>query len=489
MGFLSEEDKKIITYSNNPVAFIKDILGLEVQWFHKEWIELFEHNDNVALLAPRGHGKSTIVASYILWCILRDPTVRILQVTINQDKANEMMSFIQSNLVGNQKILDIWGEQRNPNEWSKSTIRVINRGGHGTAHKEPTFQVLGVTSSMVGSHYDMIILDDITDAKNSRTEYRRRELVDWYNRTLLPMRDDSKNFVTKIISIGTKWHEDDIHAYFQKLDAYKTRTYKAIIYDPSEKEIDEGKKPQVLWPDKYSYQKLMDIKAQAGTVGFAMQYQNEVISAEDAPIKWEWIERAQRGFTTLEPPYQVYMGVDFASRGEDSDYFSISIIAIKDGCVYLMDGYRGKLLMNEQFNMIKEYEERWWPIKIGIDSAAQQKMITEQLEFDNPSLPIIPIKSSFVNDKMSRVMRLSVLFETNRIFMKPDLTAYADELSMFPRGSHDDTIDSLGYALQAAKFEEDKKHIDWGRMPNLIHTKPSTGPHVTKRKSYNVIKV
>ena len=484
MEFLSDEDKKILKYSNDPIAFIKDILGMEVKWFHKEWIELFENNNFVALLAPRGHGKSTIVGSYILWRILRDPQIRILQVTINQDKANEIMSFIQNNLTDNDRIKELWGEQKNPSDWSKSSIRVINRSGHGPMHKEPTLQVLGVTSSMVGGHYDLVILDDITDQKNSRTEYRRQDLVKWYNMTLLPMLEPEG----KIISIGTKWHEMDIHEYFRKQSQYKTRLYRAIIYEPNEDEIKEGKKPQVLWPERFNYDKLMQIKEQAGTVGFYMQYQNEVVSDEDAIIKWEWIERSREGFISLEPPYQIFMGVDLASKGEETDYFSISILAIKDGMVYLMDGYRGKLLMNQQFDKIKEYDYKWSPYRIGIDAAAQQKMIIEQLEVDNPTLPIIPIKSSIVNDKMSRVQRLSVLFETNRIFLKPDLVTYADELTMFPRGAHDDTIDSLSYALQAAKFEEDK-HINWNVVQKHVYKRESHSSPSTIRNKYNVYKV
>ena len=48
-----------LKYSIDPVAFIEDIIGpnsrppfFKSTWFHKEWIDLFENNKYVALLAP-----------------------------------------------------------------------------------------------------------------------------------------------------------------------------------------------------------------------------------------------------------------------------------------------------------------------------------------------------------------------------------------------------------------------------------------------------
>jgi len=485
MQVLSENEKKMLLYSTNCEEFIKDILGLDVKWFHREWLELFEKHTHIALLAPRGHGKSILVGAYILWRILRNSLVRVLIVTINQDKANEMMGFIQNHLMTNEKLKEIWGDLKDPINWSKTSITVRNISGKVKTHREPTLDVVGVTASMVGGHYDLIILDDITDQKNSRTPGRREDLVRWYNMTLTPMLEPEG----KMISIGTKWHEIDIHNTFLKDSTFKSRTYDAIRFEPNEEQLKKGQKPQVLWPERWSYEKLMKIKSQIGSVAFSMQYRNQIVSAEDAIIQWEWLERARNGFRYIEPPYKVYMGVDLASKGTETDFFSLSVIAIKDGFVYLMDGYRGDLSMKNQFKIILEYDRKWRPSKIGVDSAAIQKAITDQLIEDNPTLPIVPIKPSIVNDRMSRVQRLSVLFETNRIFLKPDLVIYADEISMFPRGAHDDTIDSLSFAIQASNIEEESG-LDWERMPNLITSRSSknVGKKISSKK-YNVIKV
>ena len=71
-------DLEILKYTIDSKAFIEDILNLEVKDFHNEWINSFESHNFVSLLAPRGHGKTTIVGSYIIWRIIKNPDIRIL---------------------------------------------------------------------------------------------------------------------------------------------------------------------------------------------------------------------------------------------------------------------------------------------------------------------------------------------------------------------------------------------------------------------------
>jgi len=463
--------KKYLKYSTNVELFLTQILHLECQSFHREWLRLFENNNFISLLAPRGHGKTTIVAGYILWKIVTNPDIRILIVTINQDKANEMMTFVQSNLANNDDLIELYGQQKGYSEWSRDTLRVYKAS---PTHKEPTLKVLGVTSSMIGGHYDLIILDDVTDQKNSRTEMRRRDLVDWFNKTLMPMLEPEG----KIISIGTKWHQADIHSYFQKLSNYSCKTYKAIIEEPSE----QNKEGKVLWPSRWSFEKLNEIRKTYGNTTFMMQYQNEYISDEMSPIKYDWVQNAIDRYTSPQLPFKTYIGIDLASSGEENDYFALTVVAVKDNFIYVIDGYRDHITLSKQIDIILNYYKKWNPIKIGIEQAAQQKMIIEDIVEKQPTLPIIPIKSSAASGKMERVQRLSVFFETGRIVLNPSLVQWIDELISFPKGANDDTVDSVAFAIQSS-LEEDEKHINWSVVPSLVYTKKE------KERKYDITKV
>jgi predicted phage terminase large subunit-like protein len=160
---------------------------------------------------------------------------------------------------------------------------------------------------------------------------------------------------------------------------------------------------------------------------------------------------------------------------------------VDQGKVYVLDGIKTKASLFKQFELIKSFDAKWKPMKIGVEQAAQQKIIVDQFT-ESSLLPIIPIKSSIVNDRMSRVQRLSVLFETGRILINPKLSEWADELISFPRGANDDTIDSLSFAIQSSQLEEEEQKIDWSIVPSMIKTK---NVDMSKRSSdqYRVTKI
>jgi len=482
--------KDKIRYSEDFEAFSTEIIGLKCKPFHKEWVNSFEKNRFNLLLAPRGHSKSYTVATYILWNIVKNPDIRILIVTINQDMANSTMSLIQNNLVQNTKLIDIFGEQKSNIEWSRDTLRVKK----ASPKKDPTLKVVGVTGGIVGGHYDIIILDDITDKENSRTETRRRTLEKQLDSEIMPMLENEP--YGKLIVIGTIWNQADIYSYISKKPGYKYNKYRALLYEPEElykfvtelnwhgldvdeakniikdyiKTLPDDKEPKVLWDWKVPYEELARIRKADGNVSFMMQYQNEFISDMDAPIKYDWIQSALSNYKVPERPYQTFMGVDLASKGEDSDYFTIVVIAIKDGLVYIIDGVRTKQLsMFGQFELIRDLDKKWNPSKIGVEQAAQGKIIVDQF-MEMGTLPIIPIKSSIVNDKMSRIQRLSVLFETGRIFISGDekFAPLIDELLSYPRGANEDFADGLSFAVIASQeFEDEGSKINWEEVASM----------------------
>ena len=499
--YLNELDYRqleVLKYSNDPVLFMTDILGLDCEDFHQEWLKAFENNKFMVLLAPRGHGKTTAVGSYITWRIARDRRVKILIVTINQAKANNMMTFVQECLTSNQKIIDLFGTFRGGMEWSRDSIRV-KLHDTGIPSKEPTLEVIGRGSRIVSSHYDLIILDDVTDDDACRTEMRRRELEDWYRGPLVG------TFMghTKLINIGTRWHEDDFHSFLMRTSGYKVLTYKALL---NQEEYDEGKEDaKVLWPkhlpwdDKMRKEINKDLECEGkpllpedaltlqfirkhqGELFFQMQYQNNIISSGISKFKSHWIDSAIGKFNKLDGILPLglkrYIGVDLGGEDETSDWGVSTVIGIDEsGDIFILDSIRSHGTLNWQTDIMKSLDDKYHAARIGMDAAAQQKSITSAAMRDNPNMPILPIKSTRIEDKDTRIERLAVLFETNRVHLNPELKHLIDELRLYPRAKHDDCIDSVTFALEAAKTGG---HIEWNRVADLI----------TARRTYHVTKI
>jgi phage terminase large subunit-like protein len=133
--------------------------------------------------------------------------------------------------------------------------------------------------------------------------------------------------------------------------------------------------------------------------------------------------------------------------------------------------------MSHQLEIIQSLQKKWSARCIGIESNATQRIITDEWQ-DTTNLPIKPIKSSWINDKWSRAQKLSVLLETNRITINPELDFLADELISFPRGVHEDSLDSLSFAIQASG--EDEEQVDWDKVVNVVTARKRRLPYVTK---------
>lgn len=463
-----EKDLLPFYYLTNYESFLTDILGLDIEWFHKEWIELFEKPNNTLLLAPRSHGKSTVVAGYVIWRIIQDPSIRVLIVTLNQDLADDIMNMAKVTFEENEDIKELFGNMKGDGTWSQSAIQVKSRGKIGIAHREKTLRVVGVNGSIVGSHYNLIILDDIIDDRNSKTQHKRNEILQWYRKSLKPMLMKGG----KIISIGTRWNADDIYSKFLTYSSYQSKVYTAVLEWPS----DDDDKGDMLWADQFDWSDADEYINENGRTAFEMQYQNKIVQTGESPIREDWVIEAKSKWDTLIesgnefPKLEKYMGVDLASKGNDADYFSITVIGRdKNKNIYVLDQYRGHKSMGEQLELIQSYNIKWNPITVAIESNATQLIITDEWK-DTTNLPIMQIKSSWINNKWDRAQRLSVFFETGRVYLNPTYTNLVDELIEFPRGKYDDCLDSFSFAVQASEENDD---IDWDEYEKIFSAKKS----------------
>lgn len=426
----------------------KKTYGLEISPYHTHIVDgIISHN-------------STIIIAYIIWKILVNPDIRILLLTVKHDKAQEFIEKVKYHLEYNPKIVELWGNQKSTSNWTKKSITVASRKTT-SASKEPNLTVSSITSEDIGGHYDLIILDDIVHEKNVATELQRRKLKRKFDEVITYMLEPQG----KLLLVGTRWHKDDLYATLSKYPHYKVFTYKAIIYEPTEEERKAGKKPIVLWEERYPYEKLVQMREEKGKIVFAMQSQNEIVYSDESIFNIEKLNT----FTTPPPNLRIYQGVDLASlRGKD--YFTIVTIGINDiGDIYILHYIRKHLSIAEQLRSVMEMYDIWKPIAIGVENQAYQSAFITELNLIDPSLPIVPISPT--GSKVDRAQRLATLVDAGRVYIKEDMGELYDELAYFPYGEHDDLVDALVYALNAIR---PRKEIDWSTVANMIYTVPES---------------
>lgn len=245
------------------------------------------YNSQIAIMAPRSHAKSTVfTVNYPTWRIGKNPNIRIIIVGSAATQSQSFLREIKGHLEQNTKYHELFGNlspggDKNPVKWTDSEI-IVKRSNHKL--KDPTVTAVGAGGTILSKRADVIICDDILSPDNTRTFEQRQKLREWFYQVLLPCLEPNG----QLIVVGTAWNQDDLlHELMERPNYQVRKVYKAV------KNMETH---EVMWPERWSFDKLMALKDEMGSLAFNKAYQNEANSAEDAVFQQEWIHEAkQRG--------------------------------------------------------------------------------------------------------------------------------------------------------------------------------------------------
>lgn len=96
--------------------------------------------------------------------------------------------------------------------WEQREWSLAPDGSPKPGRIHPTVSAYGTGGSVTGSRADLLVVDDILDFDNTRTEHQRKLVWEWVHNTLL-RRVKSGGLVR---AIGTAWTHDDVYARLRK---------------------------------------------------------------------------------------------------------------------------------------------------------------------------------------------------------------------------------------------------------------------------------
>jgi predicted phage terminase large subunit-like protein len=114
--------------------------------------------------------------------------------------------------------------------------------------------------------------------------------------------------------------------------------------------------------------------------------------------------------------------------------------------------------------------ELWHPVNICIETIAFQKTlqhyIMKEIKRRGHSLPLNEVMPESDESKEKRIRLLQPIYMRNDIFHSDgvaNIEYLEDELLRFPKGKHDDIIDSLAYAVRSSFPPKQKEKSDHNR--------------------------
>ncbi len=199
------------------------------------------------------HNSTLVTIGYSLFRIVNNPNVRILILNATWQMAVDFLTEIKNHLQNNPLIAELYPEiheaAMNPSEWAQDRITIKR---NDTNVKGPTVWAAGVESNLVGSHPDVIIMDDVVNRDNVTTPEQIQKVILRY-KDCLDLLEPGGQFLV----IGTRWSEGDLYAWMLDKDNSIVQSYDVMIKRAYEGDLETGEDFIPLWPAKFSQKELL----------------------------------------------------------------------------------------------------------------------------------------------------------------------------------------------------------------------------------------
>lgn len=276
----------------NLFLFNKYILGVEegegkvpLADFHREICYMVQNRRDrkKLLLVPRGHLKSTLITiGYPIFCLVENVNTRVLILNATWQMAVDFLTEIKNHLQKNERLISTFGSlAENPIEWSQDRI-TLQRSDHGV--KGPTVWATGIESNLVGSHPDLIIMDDVVNRDIADSEDLSSKVILRYKDAL-----DLLEPGGQMIVIGTRWNDKDLYDWIINPENKVVQNYDVLVkpafeFDgPLSGVFSEGGEALMrsrLWPGKFSYNELKSRYREKGPYEFCTPAETPILMAD-----------------------------------------------------------------------------------------------------------------------------------------------------------------------------------------------------------------
>lgn len=219
----------------------------------------------------------------------------------------------------------------------------------------------------------------------------------------------------------------------------------------------------LFFPEKLTKEFLEIQKRKLGSYQYSNQYENQIIPESDQTFKKSWLKT----YENLPKLKNTFAMIDPAiGQNKTSDYTGIVVIDVDtDGNWYVKVAKRERLTPTEIVDLAFKIHDEFSPRAIGLESVAYQKaliyLISEEMTKRKKFIPLKEITRSNDKTKETRIRGpLVPRYEWGRIYHAQGLYDLETELLTFPRGSHDDIIDSLASIDEFVTYPAKEKEKD-----------------------------
>jgi len=467
---------------------------------------------------PRDHFKSTICSESLpMWrCIYLDDEdraeftklgysstfirnmdllhrsdMRCLLVSENITNASKLGARIKWHFESNSIYRYLFPETipTSAQTWTNFSLHTPRPGAAGS-HGEGTFDFLGVGGALQSRHYGMVIQDDLVGRKAIESPSIMEKTIEYHKLVIGGFESDDKDHENPELVVGNRWAFYDLNSHIREEEPW----FRVTSHSAFGGCCDLHPARKTIFPEEFSFEKLLRIKKRLGSYFFSCQFLNNPVSPEDAEFKPAWLqfyvgEKDAQGRSVLVHREKdgvkrkdLYVGHLEICMISDPNHagqtgrakHAIVVLGFYEENIYLLDRWAEKASYDTYIGQLYKMAEKWNLTKVGLETIAAQKYLKYHIEYRNRiegrTLRIQELKGEIENvdgtmtrNKEWRIRNaLGPVFENGRFWVQEKFQDFIEEYETFPKGKYVDMLDATAYHGQMVKNHmTERQTMEW----------------------------
>lgn len=418
---------------------------------------------------------------FIRWMLrIHNPGIRNLLVSENVTNAAKLGSRIRYHFESNDIYRATFPETlpTTDSTWSNFSLHVNIPSGFDASHGEGTFDFIGVGGALQSRHYNNIIEDDLVGRKAIESQSVMDKTVEYHKLIVGAYESTDRDHEGNELVVGNRWSYHDLNSHIREHETW----FRFVTHSALGGCCDSHAADTPIFPEEFSFEKLMRIKERQGTYFFSCQYLNNPAAPDNADFKSEWLgyfeilednngqfvrHATKDGFVVKDvrvSHLRVGMTVDPAHSGNAGAgrcRHAIMVLGLSpDGNYYLLDCWAKACGYDEFIEEIYKLATKWRLTKFGLETVAAQRFLAYHIQFLNRlegrNLRIVELKGEvegpdgeLTRRKEWRIRNVLLpIFEAGRFHTQRRFQDFFGEYTTFPKGRFVDQLDALAYAPQ-----------------------------------------
>lgn len=408
---------------------------------------------NLIVNIPPRHSKTTICSvCFPVWKWIHAPAKRFLTAGYGLDIAMRDSQKARF-LIQSQWFKDRWGDRFHILSDANAKIRYLN---DKMGYRQCTSPTGGIGTGEGG---DFIIVDDPLKAQESSSEAARDLVLEWWDSAMMNRANDYMN-IGRII-IMQRLHENDLTGHLMRKKTHweclmlpaefeKNRRCVTSIgwRDPRKEEGD------LLWPARMGPPEIAEQK-DSQRDAYAGQYQQRPTPAEGSLFKVQYFEGMTVEYKNLPKMIRVCRAWDMAAteqKGYADPDWTVGLKMGQDekGRFYIIDVKRDRCSPGDVADLVKvcaQLDGKLCEIRIEQEPGSAGVTFIDTYHKMLQGYAMRGIRST--GEKATRATPIAIECQRKNVYIvKGEWNhVFMDELTFFPKGSHDDQVDAASSAF------------------------------------------